>query len=161
VRGVLPGAGVTFHPVTLKVIVARLLELWKRRKPSYRGQRGLGQKWERLAEKHLKAAGYRILRRNFVTRVGEVDFVAREGKTLCFIEVKGRHGVGFGVPAESVTGEKQRRIFRAAEAYLQRERPERATCRFDVVSILDEGGHPQVEILRGAFEGPARPRVRR
>ena len=121
----------------------------------------MGQQWERLAEKHLKAAGYRILRRNFVTRVGEIDFVAREGKTLCFIEVKGRHGVGFGVPAESVTGEKQRRIFRAAEAYLQRERPERATCRFDVVSILDEGGRPQVEILRGAFEGPARPRVRR
>src|ERR1700737_1965178 len=147
--------------MTLKVIFAAFLELWKQRTGACRGQRGVRQKWERLAEKHLKAAGYRILRRNFVTRVGEIDFVAREGKTLCFIEVKGRHGVGFGVPAESVTGEKQRRIFRAAEAYLQRERPERATCRFDVVSILDEGGRPRVEILRGAFEGPARPRVRR
>jgi putative endonuclease len=147
--------------MTLKVFVRRLLELWKRRTRSYRGQRGVGQDWERLAEKHLKAAGYRILDRNFVTRVGEIDFIARDGKTLCFIEVKGRHGLGFGMPAEAVTAEKQRRIFRAAEAYLQRERPERASCRFDVVSILEEGSTPRVNILRGAFEGPVQPRLRR
>ena len=121
----------------------------------------MGQEWERLAEKHLKRAGYRILDRNVVTRVGELDFVARDGTTLCFIEVKGRHGLGFGGPAEAVTLEKQRRIFRAAEAYLQRRRPERSACRFDVVSILEEEGARRVEIVRAAFEGPTRPRLRR
>ena len=147
--------------MTLRTILRRLLGLVRRAPPSYAGSRGVGQEWERVAEKHLKKAGYRILKRNFVTWVGEIDFVARDGETLCFIEVKGRHGLGFGVPAEAVNAEKQRRIFRAAEAYLQRERPERTSCRFDVVSILEEGGEPRVEILRGAFEGPARPRVRR
>jgi putative endonuclease len=146
--------------MTLRAILQRLLELVRPRR-RMKGTRGVGQEWERLAEKHLKNAGYRILDRNFVSRVGEIDFVARDGTTLCFIEVKGRHGTGFGRPEEAVTAEKQRRIFRAAEAYLQSRRPERSACRFDVVSILEEGGEFRLEILRGAFEGPPRPRRRR
>jgi len=146
-----------------RVLLERLLAPWRRGRgaKSYRGQRGVGQAWERLAETHLKRAGYRILDRNVVLRVGEIDFIARDGKTLCFIEVKGRHGTEFGGPAAAVTPAKQRRIYRAAEAYLQRHRPARSACRFDVVTILDQGGAPVVEILRGAFEGPVRPRVRR
>ena len=126
-----------------------------------RGSRGVGQEWERLAEKHLKKAGYRIRERNYRTRVGEIDFVAQDGNVLCFVEVKGRHGTGFGRPEEAVHGEKQRRIFRAAQAYLQRERLEDSPCRFDVVSILQEDSAPIVTILRDAFAGPPRPRRRR
>ncbi len=148
--------------MTPRFLVEHLLGWWRRRSaPRYAGSRGLGQEWESLAEKYLKKAGYRILDRNVALRVGEIDFVARDGKTLCFVEVKGRHGTGFGVPAAAVTEEKQRRIHRAAEAYLQKHRPVRSTCRFDVVSILDEGNGPRVEILRGAFEGPVRPRWKR
>ena len=127
----------------------------------YLGQRGVGQEWETLAEKHLKAAGYKILVRNFRTKVGEIDFVAQEGSVLCFVEVKGRHSLHFGLPEEAVNAEKQRRIFRAAQAYLQRERLEEAPCRFDVVAILDEGTNPGVRILRDAFAGPPRQRPRR
>jgi putative endonuclease len=146
-----------------RLLLDRFLDLWRVRNVSrrYRGQRGVGQAWERLAETHLKRAGYRILDRNVLLRVGEIDFVARDGKTLCFIEVKGRRGTEFGGPAAAVTPEKQRRIYRAAEAYLQRHRPARSACRFDVVTILDQGETPVVEILRGAFEGPVRSRVRR
>ena len=127
----------------------------------YRGLRGVGQEWENLAEKHLKIAGYRIRVRNFRTKVGEIDFVAEDGNVLCFIEVKGRHTLRFGAPEEAVNAEKQRRIFRAAQAYLQRERLEDAPCRFDVVAILDGGADPSVTILRDAFAGPPRPRPRR
>ena len=126
----------------------------------YLGLRGVGQEWENLAEKHLKMAGYRIRARNFRTKVGEIDFVAEDGSVLCFIEVKGRHTLRFGAPEEAVNAEKQRRIFRAAQAYLQRERLEDAPCRFDVVAILD-GADPSVTILRDAFAGPPRPRPRR
>ena len=99
----------------------------------------------------------------FVTATGveRIRTTAESHRRIAIIEVKGRHGLGFGIPAEAVTAEKQRRIFRAAEAYLQRERPERASCRFDVVSILEEGSTPRVNILRGAFEGPVQPRLRR
>jgi putative endonuclease len=127
-----------------------------------RGSRGAGYDWERAAEKALAAAGYRILARNFTTRAGEIDFVARENDIVCFVEVKGRSGEGFGAPAEAVTAEKQRRIFRAAQAYLRRLRGRRPTCRFDVVSIAEkEGEEPKIEILRDAFRGPVAGRRRR
>jgi putative endonuclease len=127
----------------------------------YLGLRGVGQEWENLAEKRLKEAGYRIRSRNFRTKVGEIDFVAEDGGVLCFIEVKGRRSLRFGAPEEAVNAEKQRRIFRAAQAYLQRERLEDAACRFDVVAVLEGRADPSVTILRDAFAGPPRPRPRR
>jgi putative endonuclease len=131
------------------------------RRRRYLGLRGRGQEWEDLAEKRLKSEGYRILDRNFRTKVGELDFVARDGPTLCFIEVKGRRSLRFGAPAEAVTLEKQRRIYRAAEAYLQGKRLSESTCRFDVVSIIDAEDGERVQILRDAFRGPLPPRPRR
>jgi putative endonuclease len=127
-----------------------------------RGSRGAGYDWERAAEKALGAEGYRVLARNFRTRAGEIDFVAEEKGLLCFIEVKGRSGEGFGPPAEAVTAEKRRRIFHAAEVYLQRRRGRRPTCRFDVASILEApGAEPKIEIMRDAFRGPVARRRRR
>src|SRR5262244_509851 len=108
------------------------------KRPDYRGLRGVGQRWERLARRRLEADGYEILEANFRTRGGEIDFIAREKGVLCFVEVKGRSGPAFGSPGEAVTSEKQRRIVRVAEQYLARERV-RPECRFDVVSIVDRG----------------------
>jgi putative endonuclease len=126
------------------------------------GLRGAGYDWERAAESALRDAGYEILRRNFSTRSGEIDLVAREGAVLCFVEVKGRSGSGFGLPAEAVTLEKRRRIFRAAQSYLAQTRKRPPVCRFDVVSILEsEGGDRKVEILRDGFQGPTSRRRRR
>jgi putative endonuclease len=144
--------------MTLRDVLERILRVVSGEQRRYRGLRGVGQEWERLAEKHLKEAGYKIRARNFRTRVGEIDFVAQDGDVLCFVEVKGRHGTGFGMPEEAVNAEKQRRIFRAAQAYLQRERLENAMCRFDVVSILQDEAVSSVRILRDAFAGPPRPR---
>ena len=140
------------------LIEVRLGPLFRKR---YRGTRGQGQDWEDVARRKLEAAGYRILESNFRTRAGEIDFVARDGDTLCFIEVKGRRSTRFGSPAEAVTMEKRRRIHRAAEAYLQRRRLSQAVCRFDVVSIREGVENAGVEILRSAFEGPLPPRPRR
>jgi putative endonuclease len=125
------------------------------------GSRGAGWDWERVAERALVEAGYRILDRNFRAASGEIDFVAEEGGVVCFVEVKGRSGVLFGSPEDAVTAEKQRRLFRVAETWLLRRRQERAFCRFDVVSILDGSEGRKVEILRDAFQGPVGPRRRR
>ena len=141
-------------------LLHRLFRAFSGRGPRPGGNRGSGDDWERVAEKALVAEGYRILARNFRTRSGELDFVAEERGVLCFIEVKGRSGTGFGTPSDAVTREKQRRIHRAAEAYLTR-RPRRRACRFDVVTILESDGQRRVEILRNAFEGPPRRRRRR
>jgi putative endonuclease len=140
-------------------LLERLRALFPRR---YRGLRGVGQRWERLAEARLKAAGYAIRERNFRGRFGEIDLVAEEAGVLCFVEVKGRSGPGFGEPAEAVTLEKQRRIAAAAREYLRGRRlPESTICRFDVVGVVRTGGRAEVSILRGAFELPDRPSPRR
>ncbi|HEY6929816.1 MAG TPA: YraN family protein [Thermoanaerobaculia bacterium] len=143
-----------------RVLLARLLSVFQRKR-HYKGLRGRGQAWERVAKKRLEAEGYEILERNFVTNVGEIDFIAREAGTLCFVEVKGRESAAFGAPAEAVTMEKQRRIFRAAESYLQRNRIGETPCRFDVVSILGSGKDAEISIIRDAFRGPLPSRVRR
>jgi putative endonuclease len=119
----------------------------------YRGLRGAGQAWEKLAARELSRAGYDILARNYRTKAGEIDLVARDGRTLCFVEVKGRRSLTYGTAAEAVDREKQRRIWNAAQLYLQREKV-RPACRFDVVTIDASGDKPRVEILRAAFEGP-------
>ncbi|HJW13987.1 MAG TPA: YraN family protein [Thermoanaerobaculia bacterium] len=146
--------------MTLRTVLERLLSLLSRQKRKYRGLRGAGQEWEKLAERHLEKAGYRIRARNVRMKAGEIDLIAEEKGVLCFIEVKGRRGFGFGLPEEAVTLEKQRRISRAAEEYIQRKRLENAVCRFDVVSILAAEPEPRVEILRDAFRGPLPPRPR-
>ncbi len=129
------------------------MAFWERR--VYRGRRGLGQRWEKLAEDRLVDEGYAIRGRNFRGRTGEIDLVAEENGVLCFIEVKGRSGSGFGAPAESVTAEKQRRIARVAREYLVRARLSPSTpCRFDVVAILETQGRLEVTIFRDAFPLP-------
>ena len=147
--------------MTPRAVLERLLAWASGRPPRPRGLRGAGYDWERLAEQRLTKAGYRILARNFRARPGELDFVAKENGVICFVEVKGRRGVGYGQPAEAVTAEKQRRIFRTAEAWLARERRIDAPCRFDVVAILEADDGPRVEILRDAFRGPTARRRRR
>ena len=107
------------------------------------------------------AAGYTIRERNFRMRgrSGEIDLIAVDSGVLCFVEVKGRSGPGFGAPEEAVTREKRRRIARVAQEYLRRRRlPASQRCRFDVVSIVDRGdGAPRVEIHRDAFLLPESP----
>ena len=95
-----------------------------------------------------------IDRTNVRYPVGEIDIIARERGTLCFIEVRSVTSGVFGGAAASVTPEKQRRIIRAAQWYLSR-RPPAGPVRFDVVAVDWIGGRANLELIRGAFEAPA------
>jgi putative endonuclease len=115
----------------------------------------LGDRGERAAVALLKRRGLRILRRNYRTKHGEVDVIARDGGVVVFVEVKARRR---GDPAEAVTPEKQRRLALAALHFLKRHRLLEHPCRFDVVAILwpDDQGPPAVEHYVDAFEPPGR-----
>lgn len=115
----------------------------------------LGDRGERHAARHLRAEGLRVLARGYRTPQGEIDLVAREGRTLVFVEVKTRRR---GEPAEAVTAEKQRRLTLAALHFLKRYRLLEQRCRFDVVAIVwpDDRRRPQVEHIRDAFEAVGR-----
>lgn len=94
-----------------------------------------GAQAESLAADFLERHGLAILARNFRTRRGEIDLVARDGDTIVFVEVRLRARSDFGGAAGSVTARKQRRIVSAAQAWLARLRRE-PPCRFDAV-LLD------------------------
>jgi putative endonuclease len=118
---------------------------------SARGERGrTARRGERLAAWLLRAKGYRIEARNWRCPLGEIDIVAWHRDTLVFVEVKTRTGGSAGAPEEAVTGEKQRRLVRLAQAYLGR-RAEPPPCRFDVVAVSGRGWFPALRHLRGAF----------
>ncbi len=108
---------------------------------------------EALAGKILKKKGYKILKRNYVSKYGEIDIVAYDRGTISFVEVKTRQSENYGPPELAVTKEKRKRIVRTALNYLAINRIEDTDCRFDVVSILyKEGGNkPVVEFLESAF----------
>ena len=93
---------------------------------------------ERRARRYYRLRGYRILGENVWAGGNELDLVVRRGRRLVFCEVKAKLGERFGEPAEMVDAEKQRRLRRAAEAWLVR-RPDLAVLevRFDVVAITD------------------------
>ena len=73
-------------------------------------RRAQGDAAEERACRHLEGSGFTIVKRNFRTRGGEIDIVARKGDVLVFVEVRSREVPGFGTPEESVTPAKRRRI---------------------------------------------------
>lgn len=98
-----------------------------------------GTEYEQKAAEFLEGKGYQILHRNFYSRFGEIDLVARQGAYLVFAEVKYRKGTGGGHPLEAVDRQKQRRICKTAIYYcLCHGYGEDTPCRFDVVGILGE-----------------------
>jgi len=97
--------------------------------------RAIGSRAERRALWHYRLRGFRILAANVWVGGYELDLVARRGRTLVFCEVKAKGGRERGDPLEMVSGEKMRRLARAAEAWLAAH-PEHAGCaaRFDVAA---------------------------
>lgn len=93
---------------------------------------------EERALAYLSEAGLRLVERNFLCKVGEIDLIMRDGAVLVFVEVRSRADDRHGGAAASITPAKQRRLVRAAQFYLQRWRSPPA-CRFDAVAI--DAGH--------------------
>lgn len=99
--------------------------------------RALGAAAERAAEAFLKGLGWEILERNWRSRGGELDLVARDGEVVVFVEVRSRADASFGSPEETVAAAKRRKLVFTARAYLL-EKGLDAETRFDVVAF--EGG---------------------
>ncbi|HUY31555.1 MAG TPA: YraN family protein [Pirellulales bacterium] len=117
----------------------------------------LGPRGEALAARHLKRLGYKIVARGARGRLGELDLVAVDGRTVVFVEVKTRQSHDGGHPAEAVDVEKQRRLTRLAVGFLKRHDLLECAARFDVVAVTWPDGRrrPLVEHIRDAFEAIA------
>lgn len=98
-----------------------------------------GQIGENIAAKYLEDHDLEILTRNYRTRFGEIDIIAKTGKTYIFVEVKTKIGDQFGTPEDMINPGKISKILKMANVYLTKENLGQQPCRLDVVAIvLDE-----------------------
>ncbi|MDD6808266.1 MAG: YraN family protein [Oscillospiraceae bacterium] len=79
---------------------------------------GLGVQGEEKAIEYLKENGYEILQRNFISRFGEIDIIAKNESYLCFVEVKTRKSSFKTEPEFSVDFSKQNKLIKTADYFL-------------------------------------------
>ena len=100
-------------------------------------KRAIGSHFEALAAAYLRARGCRFVAKNFLARAGEIDLIVLDQETIVFVEVKYRTSSDFGHPSELVTLQKQKKVIKTAQLFLQKN-PKYAIldARFDVISAL-------------------------
>ena len=107
-----------------------------------------GAQHERTAEQFLQRQGLKLLQRNYLCKLGEIDLIMRDGDQLVFVEVRYRKDASFGLAQETVTPAKQRKLLRAAQYYLQLNFAADPPSRFDVVAVHQ---HQPLEWIQNAF----------
>ena len=112
-----------------------------------------GRVGEDAAVEFLKGRDYQIIERNYRLRSSEVDIIAYDKDTLCFIEVKTREDPLDAEPLEAITSLKQRKLSLAATHYLVNNKLLNCPARFDVVVvIMNTSGNYDINLLQNAFE---------
>ena len=115
-------------------------------------QQLFGKKSESTAVKYLKKKGYKILEQNYSNELGEIDIIAKDKKTLVFVEVKARRSTHFGNPKWALTSKKKRKISMVALYYLKSTRQSGVKARFDVMAMTSANDNPKIELIKNAFE---------
>jgi putative endonuclease len=111
-----------------------------------------GQSAESLVVPFLERRGYTIVARNYRTRLGEIDIIARHKGAWVFVEVKARRSKEYGDPKAAITPAKQRKLSMVALTYLKTKGTTQTKARFDVVTVRHIDGQPQVEVIANAFD---------
>ncbi len=107
---------------------------------------------ETIAKKYLTSKGLELIERNFRTKNGEIDLIMRDGLTIVFVEVRYRKNTRFGLPHETVTIKKQRKILKAAQLYLiEKHLFDEHECRFDIVAIHGTIPNHNINWITDAF----------
>ncbi len=118
-------------------------------------KRTIGDVGEKAAAKFLAKRGYRILERNFLCRLGEIDIIAQQGEYLVFVEVKTRKSHAYGGGEGAITHKKTECIKRAAQTYIMSKNID-APVRFDVVTVYGDASKGkardfEIEVIENAF----------
>lgn len=107
-----------------------------------------GRGYERRAEEFLIDNGYSIIEKNWQAGHKEIDLIARKGKTIIFVEVKGTISNEFGHPSEKVDQRKRANLIEAAEKYISTNDFPGCDFRFDLITFFDG----QLEYYPNAFQ---------
>ncbi len=115
---------------------------------------GIGKIGENLACQYLEKNNYKILKRNFRCRQGEIDIISydKTRKELVFIEVKTRTSLKYGRPGEAVEKVKQQHIKKVAQYYIYKNKLAKKHTRFDVIEVFLNNSNYKIEHIKQAFE---------
>ena len=94
-----------------------------------------GRLGEEIALKYIISKGVTIVEKNYRTKMGEIDLIARMNGELVFVEVKSRSNINYGYPCEAVNYKKKRKITNVAKYYILDNSLEDISVRFDVIEI--------------------------
>lgn len=109
-----------------------------------------GRLGEEIAAEYLSEHGYEIIARNWRSRSGELDIIARTGRTVVAVEVKTRTGTRYGHPLEAITVRKTRRLKLLLREWSREHLATGTPLRVDAVGItLLETSSPQIDHLQG------------
>lgn len=111
-----------------------------------------GKIGENAAANYLIDKGYEIKERNFRACGVELDLVALKDETLCIVEVKTRKTEDYGIPIEFVDRRKRRRIIRGTKVLISRDEYQNFYVRFDIISVIYQGGELEITHIEHAFE---------
>ena len=98
--------------------------------------KNIGKYGEDIAAKYLISLGYTIITRNYLTKKGEIDIIAKDKKEIVFVEVKTRLSKKFGEPCEAVTDYKIKHFVEAAKYYVYYNKLYNSDLRFDVIEVF-------------------------
>ena len=126
-----------------------------RRRPQEAAHLSTGRRGELAAFFHLRRQGYIVVARGWRSgRVrGDIDLIAWQGDTLCFIEVKTRTTREVATAEAAVDEDKRRTLRRLARAYMRQLPIQQTPARFDILSIyFEKEKAAEFELFRGAFD---------
>lgn len=112
-------------------------------------KRSIGARYEAAAAAFLTQNGLSIIARNYSCRRGEIDIIAMDAGTLCFIEVKYRSSTAYGYPSEAVGFRKQQRIIASSEYFILEKGLSSVRRRYDVIEIIGN----KLRYLKNSFGG--------
>ena len=116
----------------------------------------IGTLGEEAAVKALIKKGYKIIERNYRTKTGEIDIIAKDGEYTCFVEVRLRKTNDFGSPADTINEIKREKIIKTAQLYAVKNKIYDTPMRFDAVLINatvsgNKLKNKKIEIIKDAF----------
>ena len=116
--------------------------------------RAEGQWGEAMAADYLRTHGYEIYAHGYSCRFGEIDLIAKKRGVVCFVEVKLRSNLKYGLPREFVTASKQEKLRTTAQFYMSTHRLD-VPARFDVAEVYTDAEHTaentRIEYIENAF----------
>ena len=119
--------------------------------PMSAARQAFGELGERIAERWLRARGWRVVQRRFRSGHRDIDLVVEREGVVAFVEVKARRGSEFGGPVAAVNWRKQRELGRSARVWVDRHGRPYEAYRFDVIGVLVAGSRVRIRHVPNAF----------